>query len=198
MKFSLFAGSLGCALIALSSPAPAADKAEMHQGAHHEMSQNSAEIGDIMIMNAWAREGTKSARTGAVYLTLMNAGASADTLVSVASPVAEKSELHTNIMAEGVMKMRPVEGIEVPAGEAVELARGGLHIMLIGLREQLVEGASFPLTLTFENAGQTSITVPIQDIAYKASGEGPAHKHGQQNQRGVTGPSACHALLLQL
>jgi copper(I)-binding protein len=71
----------------------------------------------------------------------------------------------TMAMGEGEMGMRPVEFIELPAGEAVELKPGGYHIMFIDLVKPLEVGTSIALTLVFENAGEITIDVPVLDEA---------------------------------
>ena len=81
---------------------------------------------------------------------------------SAATGAAKKAGLHTHLMKNGVMKMRPVKAIEVAPGEPTVLKPGGLHIMLKGLKAPLAEGANFPLTLTFENAGSIEIQVKVQ------------------------------------
>jgi copper(I)-binding protein len=130
-------------------------------------------VGDLLVESPWARESVTP--TGAAYLTVRNGGDQDDRLVGVSSDVADKAELHSSVMQEGVMKMRAVEAVDLPAhGEAV-LEPGGLHIMLIGLKAPLEEGKSFALTLEFENAGELEVMTTIEDIAH-AGGSG--HDHG--------------------
>jgi periplasmic copper chaperone A len=132
-------------------------------------------LGDLVVESPWARESVT--RTGAAYLTVRNGGDQDDRLVGVSSEVADKAKLHSSVMQDGVMKMRAVEGLDVPAhGEAV-LEPGGLHIMLIGLKAPLEEGKSFALTLEFENAGEIEVTTTVEDIAH-AGGGGHDHGHG--------------------
>ncbi|MBV8652331.1 MAG: copper chaperone PCu(A)C, partial [Alphaproteobacteria bacterium] len=85
----------------------------------------------IEIDHPWARAST--GKTGVAYLTIVNKGTADDRLVSASTPVAEKAEPHTTISDNGVMKMRPVDGIEDNAGGTAELKPGGLHLMLMGL-----------------------------------------------------------------
>ena len=119
-------------------------------------------VGTITISDPWARATAATAPTGAAYLTLTTSIDQPDRLILAASPVAELVELHTVSMDnDGVMRMRPVEAIGVAADAPTELAPGGLHIMLIGLTGPLIQGESFPLTLTFEDAGSVEISVPV-------------------------------------
>ena len=118
-----------------------------------------AQTSQIEVGNAWARATPGKAEDGVAYVTIRSP--TPDRLISVASPVAKKAELHTMEMAGMVMKMRPLAGLAIPAGQPVTLKPGGEHIMLIGLSAPLREGQSFPLTLTFEKAGTREVTVSV-------------------------------------
>jgi copper(I)-binding protein len=115
----------------------------------------------IEIAHAWARATAASAPTAAAYLTIINRGATDDRLTGVATPVAERAEPHITLMDSGVMKMRPIAVIEVKAGQQVELKPGAMHIMLVGLKAPLKEGAKVPLTLTFAKAGTVEATAVV-------------------------------------
>ncbi len=127
--------------------------------------------GDIDVKDAWARARAEGARAGAAYITVMNSGKEADALVAAASPVADVVELHEHRHNNGVMEMRPVGEMALPPGEPVTLKPGGLHIMLIGLRQTLTEGSSFPLTLTFRTAPPVSVTVKVLSVAAMGPGK---------------------------
>lgn len=114
--------------------------------------------GALTIDHVWARATAKMARTGAAYMTITNTGNTADTLLSAQGAVSAKTELHKSSMKDGVMRMRQVKGgIKVPAGKTVMLKPGGFHTMLIGLKNPLHEGDSFPLTLNFAKAGSVTV-----------------------------------------
>jgi hypothetical protein len=133
-----------------------------------------AQTGQLEVGNAWARATPGKAENGAAYLTIHSP--TADRLVSASSPAAKKVELHTMSMQGMVMKMRPLAGLDVPAGQPVTLKPGGDHIMLLGLDHPLREGQSFPLTLTFEKAGPREVTVAVEKPG--AAGPGStAHQH---------------------
>ena len=117
--------------------------------------------GDIHIMKPWSRPLPPVSANGAAYMTLVNKGSAADKLVAVSTPMAMKAELHTHTMEGGMMKMRRVDAIEIAPGTPSVLKPGGLHVMMMGLKEPLVEGKSYPLTLTFERAGTVEVTVRI-------------------------------------
>lgn len=117
--------------------------------------------GDLLIDHPWARMSPMVAGNGVVFMTIHNHGGQTDRLVKAAATVSEKVELHTHLMEDGVMKMRQIQGIDVdPAAPAV-LKPGGLHVMLINLKEPLKEGARFPVTLTFQNAGEVMVEAVV-------------------------------------
>lgn len=125
----------------------------------------TATTDNLEITGGFARETAPMARTGAAYMTIRSLG-EADRLLSYTTPVANRPELHTHIAGEnGVMQMRQVEAIEVPAGGVVELKPGGLHLMMIDLTQQLVAGDTVAITLMFEKAGEVAIEVPVKSIA---------------------------------
>ena len=127
-----------------------------------------AQTNQLEVTSAWARATPAKAENGVAYLTIRSP--TPDRLVSVSSPVAKKAELHTMSMEGMVMKMRPLAGLDIAAGQPVTLKPGGEHIMLLGLSEPLLEGQSFPLTLTFEKAGMREVTVAVE----KPGAGGPA------------------------
>ena len=87
-----------------------------------------------------------------------------DRLVAVASPLAGKVELHAHLHEGGVMKMREVEAIDVAPGKPAKLETGGLHIMIMDLKQPLKAGETIPLTLTFEKAGKVEVQVPVRPL----------------------------------
>lgn len=123
----------------------------------------AAHADGIEVRDAYARSASPVARTGAVFMLLENATGTDDRLIGAQAQVAERLELHTHISnAQGVMRMVEIEdGIPVPAGGTATLARGGDHVMLMGLTGPLEQGATFPLTLTFERAGEITVEVPV-------------------------------------
>jgi hypothetical protein len=116
------------------------------------------------VVDAWARPAVPGMPNSAAYALLLNLTAADDVLTSASTDAAETVELHEMIMGEGdVMQMRPVEGgIAVPAGRATLLKPGGLHVMLIGLTDELAEGTTFDATLTFAESGEIPLTIPVR------------------------------------
>ena len=120
--------------------------------------------GDLMIQQAWSRPTPAGAPVGAGYLTIVNTGKRADRLLSVSSSVAQTSEIHEMSMDGGIMRMRALPaGILIPAGQAVALAPGGFHLMLIGLRQPLKAGERVPAVLRFERAGAVTVELAVLD-----------------------------------
>ena len=141
---------------------------------------NSAvgQTGQLEIKTPWARATPGHAENGAAYLTIVSP--TADRLTAASSPVAKKAELHTMSMEGGVMRMRPLVAIDIPAGQTVTLSPGGMHIMLLGLTQPLHEGQSFPLTLSFDHARPRQVTVAIEKAGAmgpggRATGSPPMH-----------------------
>ncbi len=122
---------------------------------------HSFKLGAIDIGHPHARATAPGQPSGGGYLTLSNAGAN-DRLLSVSANVSKSVELHSMSMEGDVMRMRQVEAIELPAGKAVELKPGGLHIMFIGLKAPLKQGDTFPLKLKFEKAGEVTVQVNVE------------------------------------
>jgi len=132
--------------------------------------------GDIMIKDAYVRSSTPSSPTGAAFMMLMNHSDSDDRLIAATSDVAKRVELHTHTEdANGVMRMREIDGgIAIPAGGMHMMERGGDHVMFMGLTEPLVQNTEVKVTLTFENAGEVEIMIPV-DHARKAGHSGDTH-----------------------
>ena len=125
--------------------------------------------GTLEIDTPWARASAGTSRPTAAYLTIRNTGDRPDRLVAVTTPVAGLAETHVMVHEGGVMKMRPAGALEIPPGGEVRLEPGGaLHIMLKELDEPLEEGASLPLTLVFEGAGEVTVMAPVAAIGADA------------------------------
>jgi periplasmic copper chaperone A len=121
--------------------------------------------GDVLrVTEVWSRATPPLAEVGAAYFIVENPNNSPDTLIEVASPVAERVEMHTHVMTDGMMMMRQLDSVEVPAGGNLEFKPGGNHVMLIGLERPLVAGERFPLTLRFKEAGDVELIVEVRGL----------------------------------
>jgi periplasmic copper chaperone A len=124
--------------------------------------------GDIMIEQPWAPATPRGAATAVAYMTIMNHGSSADTLLGGTSPVG-KLDIHQMSMANGIMSMRPVSGgVTIPPGSTVTLSAQGYHFMLSGLKAPLTQGARVPATLIFAKAGQVPVELSVAAIGARA------------------------------
>ncbi len=117
----------------------------------------------IEVHDAYAIQATPMSPSGAAFMEIHNHGGPDDRLIDVRADVAERVELHTHIQnADGVMQMVHVEeGFDLPTDGEISLARGGNHVMFIGLKAPLEDGAVFPLTLVFEKAGEVVVDVSV-------------------------------------
>lgn len=121
--------------------------------------------GELHIEHPWSREMPPVAPTAAAYFVVHNKGGEADRLLSVATPVAGRAEMHEHLHADGLMKMQQVQSVAIPAGGEVKFAPMGYHVMLFNLKQQAKDGERFPLTLTFEKAGTIEVEVAVQKDA---------------------------------
>lgn len=131
----------------------------------------------ISLNNVWGRFSAPGMTMSGVFMDIANQSGKDDVLVGGSTPVAGKVELHTHVNDNGVMRMREVEGgIALAKGKTASLQPGGLHVMLIGLKQPLKIGDSFPLTLKFKQAKPQTITVNIKAGPNMAAGhEGANH-----------------------
>ncbi len=116
---------------------------------------------EIGLSNAWVRPTLGAGRTTAAYVTIANNGTAADRLTAADTPGAGSVEIHTAGMKDGVMRMRRLEGLDIPAGDTVTMAPGGYHIMIIDVEDPVQAGSVVPLTLTFEGAGSVSVDAVV-------------------------------------
>lgn len=133
--------------------------------------------GWITISDAFTRATLPNAPAAGGYFTVTNSGTDADRLIGAASPAAGEVQIHEMNMAGDVMEMRPrPDGVQIPAGEAVAFAPGGLHLMFMGLSEPFEEGGQVPVTLTFEHAGAVEIALDVGGFGAKTP---PHAMHGE-------------------
>ncbi|HCG78460.1 MAG TPA: copper chaperone PCu(A)C [Oceanospirillales bacterium] len=110
----------------------------------------SATAESVLVHDPYVREPVPGRSMSAAFMTLTNTSDQAQRLVSVSAPWASSIEIHTHLHENGVMKMRQIESLEVPAGESVTLEPGGLHLMLFGLKTPLK--SELPMTFCFDNS----------------------------------------------
>lgn len=140
------------------------------------LSCSMAYAADISIEQPFARATAPGQPNSAAFMQLINKG-EATALVAAKSSVADVVELHTHTNDGGVMRMRRIEQIELPAGDTTVLQPGGLHVMLIGLKQPLQEGSQIELTLEYADGSSQQVQVPIQ-MAMPAGMQMQQHTHG--------------------
>ena len=116
---------------------------------------------NVSVQDPYVRLAPPNAPATGAFMVIRNAGDKDVKVVKADNPVSKATELHTHLNEGGVMKMRPVQAIEIKAkGEAV-LKPGGLHVMMIDLKAPLKEGDSVPITLTFDDGSSKQVEVPV-------------------------------------
>ncbi len=144
----------------------------------------TASLAQVKVDDAWIAATVSVQKSSAAFMKLKSEQAL--TLVRASSPAAGLVEVHTMNMEGGVMQMRPLKNLVLPAKQLVELKRGGTHLMVMDLKQQLKAGQSIPLTLTFEvaeNNGQKKnieqqIIVPVRSLTdAMAQPAEAAHQH---------------------
>lgn len=178
MNKSFLRGALVAAASAFAFTIPASALAE------------SFRLGDIVVETPWTRATPGGAKVAGGYLKIVNKGDQADRLIGGTSEFAERFEVHSMEMRDGVARMAPVEGgLEIPPGETVELAPGGYHVMFMGLKRGLTEGERVAGTLVFERAGTLQITYPVAAIGVRTPPGGDA-RHGRAHGDAHSGHEA--------
>ena len=121
----------------------------------------AASLGSVEVSSAFIKPPFTGRTTSAAFMRLENKGANTR-LVSASSPISPRVEIHTHLHEDGVMKMRRVDGIEISAGETVELKPGGYHLMMFDT--VIPDGAAdAPLTLTYADGTEVTMIVPFGD-----------------------------------
>jgi protein SCO1/2 len=144
----------------------------------------------LTLRNAWSRATAPGASVGVLYFDIVNAGA-ADELLAIESPAAQRVEMHLTTMVGGMMEMRPAETVAIPAMGHVAFAPGGLHAMMIDLKQPLVEGAELPLTLVFRHAGRVAAQAVVLAPGATRGPAGPGAATaptGAKDPAGATAP----------
>jgi hypothetical protein len=129
---------------------------------------------EITVIDAWARETAPGQENGSVGLVITSQKAAR--LISAETTAAASSEIHTMTMDNGVMKMRQLENLPLPAKQAVTLGPGSDHLMLFGLKQPLKAGDKVPLTLTVEFANKRIEKIKINALVKPLTGK-PEHQH---------------------
>jgi copper(I)-binding protein len=144
----------------LSSLALIAATASLSACGQPSASGSSAAAGPVVVADALCRPTPNGRQVTGCYLTLT--APADDTLVSVSSPIAALAQVHESRMESNMMMMRELDaGLPLPAGQAIALAPGGNHIMLMGVSAPLRAGQTVPLRLTFANARPVEVVAAV-------------------------------------
>jgi len=124
----------------------------------------------IRVIEPYARATLPGQKVGGVYMEIVSPGDAR--LTGVSSPIAGAAEVHSMTMNGGIMKMRAVASLDLPAGRPVKLAPGGYHVMLFDLKMPLVAGEKVPLTLVIEEAGKRTHKIAVSAIVRAGDHDG--------------------------
>jgi periplasmic copper chaperone A len=138
------------------------------------LSMSTAAAQGVKAVNAWARATAPGQTNASVYLDLTSDSNAA--VVGVGSAAAGHAELHSMTMSDGVMRMRPLARIDLPAGKAVNLSQNGVHVMLVDLKKPLKQGDKLPLVLSIQSSGMSLTTLNIEAEVRGMDGS-PSHQH---------------------
>ena len=131
----------------------------------------SAASAQVTVTDPWIRATVPAQKTAGAFMQLRSPKATR--LVEVQSPVAGRAEIHQMDMQGQTMRMQKVDGIDLPAGQPVNLSSGSYHVMLFDLKQQLKEGEQVPLTLTFSGADKkresVTVQVPVRPLNYTSA-----------------------------
>ena len=145
------------------------------------LSVSLAAQAQVAVKDAWVRATVAQQKATGAFMQLQSAQDAK--LISAQSPVAGVVEVHEMAMDGGVMKMRAVPSLTLPAGKAVDLQPGGYHVMLMDLKNPIKDGDTVPVTLVFEGKDGKRQSVELKVPARKAAapamnhGAGQMHKH---------------------
>ena len=131
-------------------------------GSNKTLSVRGTDDEQVVIKAAWVQEGPPSQKTTAAYMLIENHGADEIELLSARTEIASVVELHKMQLENGMMRMRRVDSISIPAGGSVELKPGGYHLMVIGLKKEIREGDVVPFVLQFTAQITKTINVPVK------------------------------------
>lgn len=140
------------------------------------LAAGTALAADLDVKSPWVRGTVVGQQASGAFMEITSQ--SGATLVGAASPLAAVTEVHEMKMDGGVMKMRPVARLDLPAGKPVKLEPGSYHVMLMGLKQPLKKGDFVPLTIKVEGRDKTVETIEIKAEVRDLAAAAPAmHDH---------------------
>ena len=140
----------------------------------------SAFAQNVTVTDAWARATVQGQKATGAFMKIT--AKESTKLVGVSSPVAGVAEIHEMKMEKDVMKMAALpNGLDLPAGKAVELKPGGYHVMLMDLKSPLAKDTTVPLTLTLQDAKGLKSNVELKLLVGAQPPAMPSHDHSTHN-----------------
>ena len=130
----------------------------------------------LKVIRPWLRATAPGTTVGVAYFEITG-GDRADELVGIRTAAAGRVEIHSSATVDGVMQMRELKSVPVPAHGRVRFAPSGLHAMLLDLRAPLIEGQEVELTLLFRHGGAHTVRAPTQGLGTMAAPDGPVATH---------------------
>ncbi len=121
----------------------------------------------IIVEDPWVRAVPPVSTMSAAFMKVRNAGDEDDYLIGARSEVSKITEIHTTVMEDGMMKMRRMKEVKVPAGGLVEFKPMGKHIMLIDLKRPLKAGEKIRITLVFKKSGEITVEAPVRRMGMR-------------------------------
>lgn len=134
-------------------------------------------LANVVLVEGHVRAMPATVPNSAAYFTLENHADNTVALVSVSTTIAKKAQLHTINEEKGMMQMREVERLDIPAHGQLSLTPMGNHIMLIGLNAPLTLGQQVTLQLTFDDGKQMDISLPVSKQADNEQAQEHHHHH---------------------
>lgn len=122
--------------------------------------------GSIQIDHPWSREAPPTATVIAGFFQLKNTASSDDFLLSASTPIAERVEIHTHEMADGMMQMKKIDAVRVGSMQSVMFEPGSYHLMIFNPSKSYKKGERFPMTLTFKKAGSIEVEMAIEEAGH--------------------------------
>lgn len=130
-------------------------------------------VGPIKVSAPWTRVVPDAAKVAAGFMTITNTGAEPDTLIGGTALISERLEVHEMTVTDGVMRMRELKpGLVIKPGETIMLKPGATHIMFMGLKQPLKQGAPVKGTLVFQKSGTVEINYVVEPFGTRVPGDG--------------------------
>lgn len=136
-------------------------------------------LATVTVKDPWVRATTSFQKSSVAFMQINSTNNAR--LVKADSPVAKVVEIHEMVMKNHMMKMQAIPAIDLPAGKAVELKPDGYMVMLIGLKQQIKEGDTIPISIVIEGKNKKRETIKVNAMAMTmdsaATGGENTHAH---------------------